>query len=180
MTRLAMSSGEDQPHSWPKESPKVRAISPKANNSAPNGSNLPRPQRIFSFSTPRVRMTPMMPIGMFTKKIQRHERWVVMMPPSVGPVLTPRATTTALRPSALPRSLGGKAPVSIAGLMAIIIAPPRPCKARAAIKKTSEGANPQKAEPIVKMVRPAAQIGLCPIMSATRPVVSSTPAITTR
>ena len=119
-------------------------------------------------------------MGRFTKKIQRHERVDVIIPPSVGPVLTPSATTTALSPSALPRSCAGKALVSIAGLMAMISAPPRPCNARAAINSPSEGAKPQKADPTVKMIRPAAQIGLRPIISDIRPAVSNTPAVTTR
>src|SRR5579863_1630111 len=103
-----------------------------------------------------------------------------MMPPNVGPVLTPSATTTALRPSARPRSLPGNAVVSIAGLMDISNAPPNPCKARAAIKKPSVGAAPQIAEPPVKMTSPATQIGLRPIMSARRPTDNNTAAVTTR
>jgi len=40
----------------------------------------------------------------FTKKIQRQDREVVRILPRVGPALTPRATTTAFRPRARPRS----------------------------------------------------------------------------
>ena len=103
-----------------------------------------------------------------------------MRPPSVGPTLTPSATMTAFMPSARPRSLAGNALVSIAGLTAMMNAPPRPCSARAAINMPSETEAPQMAEPVVKIMSPATHIGLRPIMSAKRPVVNSTPAMTTR
>jgi hypothetical protein len=44
------------------------------------------------------------PIGMFTKKIQRHEMPLVSSPPSTGPTATATPVTAPKIPNATPRS----------------------------------------------------------------------------
>ena len=98
----------------------------------------------------------------------------------VGPALTPSARRIMLRPSARPRSAAGKERVIMATLTQRMAAAPSPWKQRAAMSIPSEGAAPQSAEPSVKTARPARKSGLRPSMSASRPKVSKTAAITTR
>ena len=57
-----------------------------------------------------------------------------MKPPSGGPMVRPRVTAIMFRPRARPRSWGGKAAVTMAALVARIMAPPMPCNTRPAMR----------------------------------------------
>ena len=85
-----------------------------------------------------------------------------MMPPTVGPALVPAATIRPKIPMARPRSLPGKARVIMAGLMAMSMAPPTPCRARNNTRDMSDGAMPQRMELRVNTVSPAAHRNLLP------------------
>ena len=103
-----------------------------------------------------------------------------MTPPIVGPAATPNDTTTAFKPSANPRSLLGNVLVIIAILTAKMSAPPIPWKRRARMRNSKEGARPESADPRIKTTSPVKKIGFRPIISARRPKVRRTEAITTR
>ncbi len=74
---------------------------------------------------------------------------------------------------ARPRSLPGKARVIMAGLMAMSMAPPTPCRARNNTRDMSDGAMPQRMELRVNTVSPAAHRNFCPTRSEMRPRISS-------
>ena len=104
----------------------------------------------------------------------------MIKPPSAGPALAPKAITTALHPKAKPRLSKEKLSVIIATLVESRSAPPRPWKARAAIRSDSEFAAPQTPEPRVKSANPESHTGLRPTMSDKRPKVSNVEAMVTR
>ena len=66
------------------------------------------------------------PIGMLTKKIQRHDRPVVIAPPSTGPTATATPVIAPKTPNAMPRSRPWNACASSASEVANMIAPPMP------------------------------------------------------
>jgi len=70
----------------------------------------------FSSSTrsAQARRVATIPMGTFTKKIQRHPIVEVMSPPRISPATAPTTIETWLIPRARPRSFGGKASVMIA------------------------------------------------------------------
>ena len=55
------------------------------------------------------RRNPANPNGARTQKMERQPNVSRRMPPSAGPDMSPKPATEAIRPNALPRSLGGKA-----------------------------------------------------------------------
>ena len=61
---------------------------------------------------------------------------------------------TAVNPRALPRSLGGKTAVIIAGVSAWIIAKPMPCNTLSAVSSPAPCANPQRTLAAVKSAKP--------------------------
>ena len=83
-------------------------------------------------------------------------------------------------PRAAPRERGGKTRVIIAIVCGVIIAPPTPCTARAAISQPIEGARPQAADASVKTTSPQTNTGLGPNLSPSRPVTSSSTAKVSR
>ena len=92
-----------------------------------------------------------MPIGMFKKKIQRHEVNVVMKPPMGGPstgAIKPGTVTVCIRLTRLRLSLPRNTTSRPTGT---IIAPPMPCTTRAAVNSKSELEKPHKTEAAVKI-----------------------------
>ncbi len=74
--------------------------------------------------------------------------------------------------------------VTIAGAIAVIMAPPTPWNAREPIRVRNEpvrsGRNPHKNEPMVNMIKPVKKILLNPIKSDIFPKIRTQPAITRR
>ena len=175
-------SGDPQPSSLPNDRDAVAVARPIPRSTAPAMSKRTtrRDSERCAESTKSAATSASVPTGRLTKKIQRHERRSVRMPPSVGPVLTPSATKSPFIPSARPRCSGGNADVRRAGPIAMSSAAPMPCPARAAIKNGSDGARPHAAENPVNTTRPASQTLRWPTMSASRPAVISDAATTTR
>ena len=124
----------------------------------------------------RVTISAAMPIGRFTKKIQRQESPLVITPPSTGPTATATPVTAPKTPNAVPRSVGAKAWASSASEVANMIAPPVPCSARASARNVTELASPQSSEPPVKTTMPMANTRRRPARSAIEPAVSSSAA----
>jgi hypothetical protein len=113
------------------------------------------------------------PTGMFTKKIQRHPRPLVMTPPRTGPTATATPVTAPNTPNAAARSRPRKASLSNASEVANMTAPPMPCPARARLRKIVPVARPHSSEPAVKTTVPAANITRRPHRSAREPAVRS-------
>jgi hypothetical protein len=113
-----------------------------------------------------------MPMGRFTKKIQRQDSPLVSAPPSTGPTATATPVIAPNTPKATPRSRGGKAAASRASDVANMIAPPMPWKARARARKVASGASPHRAEPTVKTTMPSANTSRRPARSPIEPAVS--------
>ena len=109
------------------------------------------------------------PIGIFTKKIQRHDNQVVSMPPTRGPIATAAPVVAPQIPNAVPRSRPWNSCESSARETANMIAPPIPCPARARIKKSGVVAAPHSAEAAVKSTTPATNTRLRPSRSASDP-----------
>ena len=118
------------------------------------------------------------------KNIQCHERYCVSRPPIVGPIAIPRAATVIIIPMAFPFIFMGIKAVTIAGAMAVIIAPPIPWKALEPTREGKEfrrsGKKPQEKEPTVKTINPVRNILLNPIISEIFPNMRTHPAITRR
>jgi hypothetical protein len=94
------------------------------------------------------------PIGTFTRKIQRHDRPVVIRPPTTGPTATATPVTAPNTPNATPRSLPRKASPSSASETANMIAPPTPCNPRAKVRNSAPVARPHSSDPAVKTAIP--------------------------
>ncbi len=109
---------------------------------------------------------------MFTKKIQRHDKPLVITPPSTGPIATATPVNAPNTPKATPRSDGLNAWASKAREIANMIAPPTPCNARASERKTMPVAPPHNADPSVKTTIPMANMRRRPRRSAVEPAVS--------
>ena len=97
---------------------------------------------LLSGTMRRARMTPRIPMGMLTRKIQRQLSSTVgqvtywtMMPPRVGPMAVARPETPPHTPMAAPRLPGGKTSETMLRVDGIIAAPPMPCRTRKAMSR---------------------------------------------
>ena len=111
------------------------------------------------------------PIGMLTRKIQRHESHEVSMPPTSGPIATASPIVAPQIPNAVPRSLPWNSCEMSASAVANIVAPPIPWRPRAMIRKSGSFATPQAAEAIVNRTIPITKTRLRPKRSASAPAV---------
>ncbi len=102
------------------------------------------------------------PIGTFSQKIHCQESPWTTAPPTSGPSATPRPETAPQSPSAIPRRSIGTASLRIVSVSGVTIAPPTPCRARAAISQSIDGESAAAADPSVKMPRPARNTRLRP------------------
>ena len=93
-------------------------------------------------------------MGTLTKKIQCHDRFSIITPPSVGPVTMPMETMEPAIPRARPRSCGGNASVTRARPSARISAAPMPCSTRKPMSQPTDGDKPHNSEPTVKTTKP--------------------------
>ena len=96
-----------------------------------------------------------------------------MAPPTTGPSATARPLTPPQMPSAMPRRAGGTAAERSVRVSGVTIAPPTPCRARAATSASMLGASAAAAEPAVKMARPTRNIRLRPNRSPSAAPVRS-------
>jgi hypothetical protein len=91
------------------------------------------------------------PTGTFTQKIQCQLRPWVTAPPTRGPPIAPSPAIPLQMPMTAPRRSGGKADVRMVRLSGVMMAAPRPCTVRAAMRKPAEGARAQAADAAVKI-----------------------------
>src|SRR5450631_499874 len=88
-----------------------------------------------------------MPIGTFTKSTQRHDSHDVNMPPASRPIAAPEPDTAANTPKARLRSAPSSKFVVISdSAVGEAIAPPTPCRARAASNHHDVVASPPRKE----------------------------------
>ena len=116
-------------------------------------------------------ITAAIPMGMLTRKIQRHESQVVSTPPASGPIATAAPIVAPQIPNAVPRSLPWNSCEISASAVANMIAPPIPWIPRATIKKSESFERPQAAEAIVNSTTPITKRRLRPNRSASDPAV---------
>jgi len=102
----------------------------------------------------RFRAKVRMPIGIFTRKMERQPKSEPRNPPRLGPIANPRATERALNPKALPLSLAGKIAVIIAGARDIVIPAPIACNPREITRKRKLGERAQIRDRKVKIRTP--------------------------
>ena len=88
-----------------------------------------------------------MPMGTFTKKIHRHEKLEMMIPPSTGPRIGPRRVGTPITAMTLFILSGPAVRAMIVCPTGMIMPPPRPCRTRKTMRAVADGARPHSAEP---------------------------------
>ncbi len=103
------------------------------------------------------------------KKIQRQSASVISRPPTRAPIETPMLPTPVSTPMGRPSDWPLNASVTIATLPGVMIAAPRPCSARAAIRTPVDGATPESIEPEMKITTPARNTRRRPSRSPARP-----------
>ena len=117
--------------------------------------------------------------GTLTRNTEPHQKWASSSPPTIGPSAMPSPLVPAHRPMARCRSAGSwNMSVMIASVEGIIMAPPIPMLARAAISMLTEPENAAQVEPAAKAIRPVRNTRLRPIRSARLPMTRSRPAKT--
>ena len=99
-----------------------------------------------------------MPIGTFSQKIQCQEMPLTTAPPTSGPNATASPAMPLQAPMKAPRRFAGTPALRIVSVSGVMIAPPTPCAARAAISAWALGASAAAADEIVKMPRPIASM----------------------
>jgi len=121
---------------------------------------------------------------MLMKKIQCQDAYWVSRPPIVGPIAVPSAARVMMTPMAFPFMSIGIYAVTIAGAIAVIMAPPIPWKIRDTTRSGNElnmsGSRPHAREPRVKMMNPDRNTFLNPMISETLPKIRTQPAMTSR
>src|SRR4029077_5996521 len=116
------------------------------------------------------------PTGTFTKKIHSQPRYFVNTPPASTPTAAPLPPSAPQIPRALFRSVpSSKLVITIESAAGVMIAPPRPCTARATISIPSDCANPQTSEASVNSATPTMNTRRRPSRSAARPPSSRKP-----
>ena len=113
------------------------------------------------------------PMGTLSQKIHCQDRPSTTAPPTTGPRATARPQTPPQMPSARPRRAGDTAPDRIVRVSGVTIAPPTPCRARAAMSASMLGASAAAAEPRVKIASPTRNMRLRPNRSPSAAPVSS-------
>ena len=122
---------------------------------------------------------PAAAIGTLIRKTDPHQKWASSRPPTIGPSAMPTPLVPAQMPMARWRSAWSRnMSVMIASVEGIIMAPPMPMLARAAISRPTEPENAAQVEPAAKAARPARNTRLRPIRSARLPATRSRPAKT--
>ena len=101
--------------------------------------------------------------GMFTMKIEPHQKCSSNQPPLIGPTATPTPTMAAHSPIALARATGWVNMLVISpNVVGKITAAPTPMAARAAIRASAEFTCAAMAEVIANRARPALSQPLLP------------------
>ncbi len=150
--------------------PSTTPNSPAAAISAPTTSQgpVPSPFDSGSSSRPTGRLTSIN--GMLTRKTEPHQKCSRRKPPSSGPTAAPTAATALQMPMASARSRrSGKTCRRIDKVAGMIIAPPTPSSARAAMSTWALSARAAMAEATPNSAYPRSRIRLRPTRSPSVP-----------
>ena len=112
-----------------------------------------------------------MPKGRFIQKIQRQPKVSVMKPPTGGPTSGPISAGMVSQASASTSSDLGTVRSRMMRPTGTIMAPPMPCRPRAATRPPSEVAKPQASEPRVKTAIATRNTWRAPNRSASQPLM---------
>jgi hypothetical protein len=176
----AIVTGEDQPRTGASIKDHSNRPRPPMDSSAPAKSGRSAAGFFDSGISGSAHAAPTTAIGTLIRNTDPHQKWASSSPPMIGPSETPRPVVPAHRPMARCRSAGSRnTAVMMARVEGIIIAPPTPMLARAAISRPTEPENAAQAEPAANAARPARNTRLRPIRSARLPMTRSRPAKTT-
>ena len=131
---------------------------PAAKVMLPHQSIRPLRLTLVSCSDLYAQTVPSTPIGTLTQKIERQSQ-EASTPPRTRPMNEPARAATMLMPSAMPRSLAGKASVMIAAELAISIEPPMAWTTRQPISQSApcpplNGSSERMIEQTVKIAKP--------------------------
>ena len=125
--------GDVQPEAEPRFNPRAIRTSAANNSAVPMKSVRLSAVARTLWRKPTARTNPASARGARTQKMERHPNVSRSSPPSAWPAISPKPATEAISPSALPRSLAGKAFDTSPSESETIIAAPTPCSARSAI-----------------------------------------------
>lgn len=117
-------------------------------------------------------------IGRLIRKIEPHQKFSSSQPPISGPSGMPRPVPSTTRATALPRSAGGNRAGRTANATGMIIAPPRPITARAAMRTSTDVVQVAAADAAANTLRPTMSRRLRPYRSPSAPQVRISPAST--
>src|ERR1019366_1648066 len=109
---------------------------------------------------------------MLIRNTDPHQKCGSSQPPAVGPTTMPSPDTPAQTPMALPRSPAGKTLVRIDRVAGMMMQPPIPARARAAISMVADPENADANEPRQNTTRPTFNAPFRPNLSPMLPVVS--------
>src|SRR4051812_21757894 len=113
---------------------------------------------------------PSSPIGMLIRKIQCQEKYVVMKPPSGGPITGPTSAGTVTHAMALTSALLSMERSKTRRPTGVIIAPPAPCTIRAITKWVTEEDSAQPIEPAMNTAIAIENTARAPNRSAVQPL----------
>src|SRR3954462_8521429 len=113
---------------------------------------------------------PSSPIGILIRKIQCQEKYVVMKPPSGGPITGPTRAGTVTHAIALTSALLSIERSSTRRPTGVIIAPPMPWMMRAITKCVTEVESAQPIEPTMKTATARLNTSRAPKRSAVHPL----------
>ena len=131
--------------------PTITARMPSAASAAPRRSQGPSVSPVDSGTSRRANGQITAISGMFTRKTEPHQKCSTRKPPSTGPTAAPTAATALHIPMASARSRrSGKTCRTIDSVAGMIIAPPTPSSARAAISSTGSPAAAATADATAK------------------------------
>jgi hypothetical protein len=114
------------------------------------------------------------------RKIQRQSKYVVMKPPRGGPTTGPTSAGIVSQLSACTSSFFGTVRSSTRRPTGTIIAPPIPCRKRAATIASSESLAAQPIEPSRNTPIAVMKVGRAPKRSATQPLTGMNTASASR
>ena len=129
-----------QPSSPAFTTPYMRATSPALESTTPTRSMPGRLADLDSGTSASTATRPRRATGTFTRKIQPHQTWLSIQPPTIGPSGRPMKFAAPQMPIARGRSASAKRTVMIESTITITVAPARPRATRAAMNTSGLGA----------------------------------------
>ena len=112
-------------------------------------------------------------MGTVAKNTERHPKASTRNPPIAGPATAPVPTMVMIRPMALPRSLGGNAPIMMAMPVPWVMAAPLPCTMRDTMSTPRSVEVPAAMQPAMVTTEPMMYTRFDVMRSASRPMGSS-------